>query len=126
MAKKRELTRSERRERRSAIGTAGVYGVDAEDAVADSWITRFVCFADSPRAARARVRDAGFHRQRTWSMWSPRARPRDGRPLPELEPGDGHWYRSPLDDSGWAPWERLPGDYRHPPQGLAVADPSVR
>lgn len=124
--KKRELTPSQRCELWSAVGTAGTYGLDAEDAGADSWITRFVCFADSLQTARGRVRDAGFHKQRTWSLRRPRKRPTGGRTWPDLEPGDVHWYRSRLDDSGWTPWERLPEDYRHPPQGRAAINPSVR
>ena len=108
------------------MGLAGIYGVDAHDAGADSWIGRYVCFAASPDEARARIRDGGFHKRSLWGEWSPKAQSRNGRPPPALEPGDVHWYRSRLDDSGWTPWERLPGDYRHPPQGLAATDPSVR
>jgi hypothetical protein len=95
------------------VGTTGVYGVDVEDALADSRISRIVCFAQSSDEARARIRDAGFHKRRMWAEWTPKAQPKDGRRLPALEPGDVHWYRSRLDDVGWTPWERLPGDYRH-------------
>ena len=105
-------TRAQRREQRDAVRAAGVYGVDIEDALADSWISRFVCFADSSKVARARIRDAGFHRRSTWAEWSPRAPPKDGRELPVLESTDAHWYRSRLDDGGWTAWERLPTDYR--------------
>jgi hypothetical protein len=44
------------------LGTAGV---DVEDVLADSWISRFVCIAESPDEMKARIRDAGFHKGRT-------------------------------------------------------------
>ena len=119
MARKPKLTRAQLREQRTELGTAGVYGVDVEDALADSWISRFVCSAESPEEARARIRDAGFHKGKMWSsVWGPEAPPKDGRPLPAFEPGDVHWYRSRLDDVGWTPWEQLPTDYRH--RGVAA------
>jgi hypothetical protein len=125
VAKKPKLTRAQLREQRAAVGAPGVYGVDAHDAGADSWIGRYVCFAKSPEEASARIRDAGFHKRRIWGEWSAGQTPPEGLP-DDLGPGDGHWYRSRFDDSGWTPWERLPGDYQHPPQGLAATDPSVR
>jgi hypothetical protein len=102
-----------------------VYGVDAEDAGADSWIGRYMLWAESADEAKARTRDAGFHQRRIWATWRPEQEPPQGIP-PGLQQGDVHWYRSRLDDSGWTLWERLPSDYRHPPQGLAGKDPSVR
>lgn len=126
MAKRPKLTREQRRERADAVGTAGVYGVDAHDAGADTWTgRRYVCFAESPSAARQRIRDAGFHKRRVTVTWTPGDAPPALLPG-ELGPGNDHWYRSRLDDSGWTPWERLPADYRHPSQSLAAIDPSVR
>jgi hypothetical protein len=104
---------------------AGAYGVDIRDAGADSWIGRFVFFAESPVEARAHIRDAGFHKRQIEVEWSPRQEPREGLP-DDLGPADGHWYRSRLNDCGWTPWERLPEDHRHPPPGRAAVDPSVR
>jgi hypothetical protein len=102
-----------------------VYGVDAKDAGADSWIGRYLFFAESPEGARARTRAAGFHKRQISVFWNPGREPPQGLP-DDLESGDGHWYRSRFDDSGWTPWERLPEGYRHPPQGLAAVDPTVR
>jgi hypothetical protein len=67
VAKKPKLSRAQLREQQAELGTAGVYGVDVEDALADSWISRFVCFAESPDEARAHIRDAGFHKGRIWN-----------------------------------------------------------
>jgi hypothetical protein len=118
VGKRPKPTRAQRREQRGVLPAAGVYGVDVEDALADSWISRFVCYAESPDEARARIRDAGFHKRRMWAEWSPKAPPKDGRQTPDLGRGDGHWYRSRLDDAGWTPWEALPAKYRH--QGVAA------
>jgi hypothetical protein len=112
VAKAQRLTRAQRRERQSDVPVAGIYGVDVEDALADSWISRFVCFADSPEDARARIRDAGFHKRRIEAEWNPKVRPKEALPL-GLGPDDDHWYRSRLDDVGWTSWEQLPANYRH-------------
>ena len=125
MARGQKLTRAERRARRAATPASGVYGVDATDAGADSWIGRYVTWAESADDAKARTRDAGFHRKQIQAQWTPGLRPPEGVPT-ALKPGDAHWYRSRLEDSGWTEWERLPPDYRHPSQGLAAQDPTVR
>ncbi|KQS73706.1 hypothetical protein ASG41_03680 [Modestobacter sp. Leaf380] len=57
-----------------------MYGVDAQDAEADSWIGRNLCFALSPAEARAHMRGAGFHEQRTRATWTPRQAPPEGVP----------------------------------------------
>jgi hypothetical protein len=125
MSKPTRLTRAERRSRRAIVPDAGVYGVVAQDAGAASWHGMYVFFAESPAAAKARIRASGFHKKGSLGPVSPADPP--PFPLPAtLGPGDDHWYRSRYDDDGWTPWERLPADYRHPPQGLAAVDPSVR
>ena len=122
---KPKLTRAQRRERRAAVPASGVYGIDAEDAEANSWTGRYVFFAQSADEAKTRIREAGFHRKQIAYRWGPGHEPPEGpgwyeeRPEalpPSLGQGDGHWYRSRLDDGGWTPWERLPRDYGHPPQ----------
>ncbi|GAB4062456.1 hypothetical protein GCM10028777_02240 [Angustibacter speluncae] len=125
MTKRPKLTRAQLRDHQGEVDATGVYGVDADDAGADTWIGRYVFFARSRDEARARIRDAGFHKRRIQREWRPGHAPPDGLPA-DLAPGNDHWYRTRFDDSGWTPWERLPRDYRHPPQGLAAADPSVR
>jgi hypothetical protein len=120
-----KLTRAQRRTRRAAVPVSGAYGADAEDAGADSWIGRYMFWADSADEAKARTREAGFHRKQIHADWTPAQMPSQGIPS-GLQQGDRHWFRSRLDDSGWTPWELLPPDYRHPPQGLAAKDPSVR
>jgi hypothetical protein len=125
VARAERLTRAQRRALQAAIPHGGVYGVDAQDAGADSWTGRYVFWADSLDEAMRRKRDAGFHQRQITSRWSPSQEPPEVLPS-ELRPGDVHWYRSRLDDSGWTPWEQLPADYRHPPQGRAALDPSVR
>ncbi|MGW6004530.1 hypothetical protein ACWFNS_05860 [Oerskovia enterophila] len=125
MPKAARLTRAERRSQHAAVPDAGVYGVVAQDAGATTWTGSYLFFATSPRAAAARIRAAGFHTKGVLGTWSPRVPPPG--PLPgDLLAGGEHWYRSRCDDDGWTPWERLPADYRHPPQGLAAVDPSVR
>jgi hypothetical protein len=104
---------------------AGAYGIDTRDAGADSWTGRYLFFARSPEEARSRVRDAGFHSKQIRARWAPGQEPPEGVPA-GMGPGDEHWYRSRWDDNGWTAWERLPGDYRHPPQGRAAGDPSLR
>ena len=125
MSRRGELTRAERRARRARTADAGVYGVDVLDAGADSWTGRYLCWAGSPDEARRRITDAGFHRRQVLARWTPRQPPPTGAPA-ELRPGDEHWYRSRFDDVGWTTWERLPPDHRHPAQGRAAVDPSVR
>jgi hypothetical protein len=120
-----KLTRAQRRARRATFPVSGVYGVDATDAGADSWIGRHLFWADSADAAKARTLNAGFHQKHIQAQWTPGQKPPRDAPS-ELQQGDVHWYRSRLEDSGWSSWERLPPDYRHPPQGLAAQDPSVR
>jgi hypothetical protein len=124
MSKKLKPTRAERRARRAAISSEGVYGVDATDAGADGWFSRYLLWASDEREAKARVTAAGFHRKQYGSLWSP------GNPPPEvppgLVPGFPGWWRSRSDDNAWSEWEALPADYRHPPQGLAAIDPSAR
>ncbi len=124
VSKPPKLTRAERRERRANVPVAGVYGVDVEDAGALTWTGRYMCWASSPQEARARIREAGFHKQSTVRTYAPSEPPREG--LPDIPAGDGGWYRSRDDDGVWTPWERLPPDYRHPPQSLAAIDPTVR
>lgn len=123
--KRPKLTRGQLRDQQVKADAADVYGVDADDAGADSWIGRYVFFAQSRDEARARIRDAGFHKRRIGREWHPGQTPPEGVPA-DLGAGNGHWYRTRFDDSGWTPWERLPRHYRHPPQGLAAVDPSVR
>jgi hypothetical protein len=120
-----KLTRAQRRERRETVPVSGVYGVDAWDAGADNWIGRYVFWAKSADEAKTRTRDAGFHRKQIQATWTPGHQPSEGIPS-ELRRGDAHWYRSRFEDSGWTSWDRLSPDYRHPPQGLAAEDPSIR
>ncbi len=125
VARAEKLTRAQRRARRATAPAEGMYGVDSKDAGADSWIGRYVLWAESVDEAKRRTREAGFHQRQITAQWSPGQTPPAGLPS-ELRRGDGHWYRSRLDDGGWTPWEQLPADYRHPPQGLAAKDPSLR
>ena len=122
MSKPAKGTRAERRERRASQPAEGVYGVDAQDAGADSWTGRHVVWARTPDEARGRVAAAGHKKQLT-RRWTPSAPP-PGLPG-DLGAGDDRWYRSRLEDDGWTAWVALPADYRHPPQGLAAVDPSV-
>ncbi|MET7638145.1 hypothetical protein [Streptomyces sp. NPDC005438] len=124
MARKRRLTRAQRRERRAARPVAGLYGVMARDAGAGGWVGLYLCYAHSPEEARNREVAAGFHKRGVEARWTP-GHPPPHQP-PDVGPDDDHWYRSRLEDAGWTPWERLPSDYRHPPQGLATIDPSAR
>jgi hypothetical protein len=125
VARAEKLTRAQRRARRATVPAEGVYGIDSKDAGADSWIGRYVFWAESVDEAKRRTREAGFHQRQITAQWSPGQTPPEVLPS-ELHRGDGHWYRSRLDDGGWTPWEQLPADYRHPPQGLAAKDPSLR
>ncbi len=125
VARADKLTRAQRRALRATVPAAGVYGVQSKDARADSWIGRYFFWAGSVDEAKRRTREAGFHQRQITAHWSPGQTPPEGLPS-ELHRGDGHWYRSRLDDGGWTPWEQLPADYRHPPQGLAAKDPSLR
>ena len=125
MVRAERLSRAQRRALRATAPAVGVYGVDADDAGADSWIGCYLFWAESADDARARTRDAGFHQKQIKARWSPGQEPPHGVPA-ELRRGDVHWYRSRLDDSGWTSWERLPPDYRNPPQDHAAKDPSVR
>jgi len=119
------LTRAQRRSRRGELAAAGVYGVDTEDAGASTWTGRYLMWARSPQHAAERIRDAGFHRRRTEASWDPTRLPPQS--LPEgLHAETAAWFRSRLDDDGWTPWQELPADHRHPPQGLAALDPSLR
>ncbi len=124
MSAKSRPTRSERRARRAAIPAEGVYGVDAQDAGADSWVGRYLLWARDEREAKARITAAGFHRKQYGHLWRP------GEPPPQvppgLAPGFQGWWRSRRNDDGGSQWVHLPATYRHPPQGLAAVDPSVR
>jgi hypothetical protein len=98
--------------------------VDAKDAGADYWVGRYLCWARDEREANARIIAAGFHWRQCEAVWGP------GDPPPKVPPGltagfEG-WVRSRDDLGGWSEWELLPATYRHPPQGLAAIDPSVR
>lgn len=126
MAKAQKLTRSERRERRASVPEEGVYGVDADDAGAGGWIGRYLIWADSPAAAKARIAAAGFHKRRVGYEWTPGDDLPPPEPPPVLVAGFAGWVRARSEDNGWTPWEVLPPDYRHPPQGLARVHPSVR
>ena len=112
MAKEPKLTRARRRENRTASPVSGVYGFQAEDALAGSWISRFVFYAESADQAKARIREAGFHKRKISAQWGPEEQPQPGLPA-GLGPGDALLYRSRLDHGGWTPWEQLPADYRH-------------
>ena len=124
MARREELTRAERRRRVAEVAAAGVYGVDVTDAGADSWLGRYLCWAQTPDDARRRVREAGLRAGQVQARWTPQHPPRNGLPA-GLSPGDERWWRSRLDDRGWTPWEQLPATHRHPPQGRAATDPSL-
>jgi hypothetical protein len=125
VAREQKPTRAQRRAHRAAVPDAGPYGIDAKDAGADSWIGRYVFWAESADEAKTRTRNAGFHQKQLQARWTPGQIPPEGVPS-DLHKGDQHWYRSRLNDGGWASWEKLPPDYHHPPQGLASQDPSVR
>ena len=58
VGKGRKLSRTERRERRARRPEAGVYGLEARDAEADTWTSRYVFYADSAAEARERIRRA--------------------------------------------------------------------
>lgn len=124
MAKKVKPTRAQAREARALIPEAGLYGVDVKDAGAAAWIGRYLTFATSADEAKRRIRDAGFHRKDIEARWSP-ARMPPGE-LPDVgSKDDNAWFRSRDGGAEWSSWERLPPNYRHPPQGLAAVDPSV-
>lgn len=125
MSKPKPPTRAERREQRSIVPQEGIYGVDADDAGADSWTGRYLCWASSPAEAKRRVVGAGFHKRQVRQHWSPGNLPLEGVPA-ALGPAFEGWFRSRDDDGGWTDWEALPADYGHPPQSLAAIDPSVR
>ena len=125
VAKRSPLTRAQRREQQGALPTAGAYGIDAQDAGADSWIGRYVIHVESADEARAQISGAGFHKRQISAHWSPALQPPEELPT-GLVAGDRHWYRSRFDDSGWTAWEQLPEDYRHPAQGQAAIDPTSR
>ena len=118
MGKTPKLTRAERRSRRESVPDEGVYGVDAEDAGADTWTGRYLFWASSAEEATRRVRDAGVHKKQVRRHWSPAESPPEG--LPDIGPATTGWYRSRRHDSGWTAWEVLPAEYRHPPQSLAA------
>lgn len=82
-------------------------------------------WADSPEHAARRLRDSGFHKRKAEASWDPNRPPPEGWPE-HLSAATKGWFRSRDDDGGWFDWEELPADYRHPPQGLAAIDPSVR
>lgn len=124
MSKPPKLTRVERRELRASEPAEGVYGVDAQDAGAESWTGRYVMWARTPNEAKKRIAAAGFHKKQIEHHWTPVAPP-SGLPA-DLGAGCDPWYRSRPDDGGWTAWEALDATYRHPPQGLAAVDPSVR
>lgn len=124
MRERNPRTRAERRRRREGTPEPGVYGIDVKDAGSDSWVGRYACFAGSPDVMRSRTRDAGFHKRQINAQWGPGSRV-PGPGLLTIAAEGPHWYRSRLQDSGWSPWERLPADYRHPPQGLAARDASL-
>jgi len=125
VARAGKLTRAQRRALRATVPAEGVYGVDVKDPGADSWIGRYVFWAESVDEAKRRTREAGIHQRHVTAQWSPGRTPREGLPS-ALSRGDGHWYRSRLDDDGWTPWEQLRADYEHPPPGPAAEDPSLR
>jgi hypothetical protein len=125
MGRAQKLTRAQRRENRASVPTSGVYAVEVWDAGADHWLGRYAFWAESADEAKTRTRDAGFHRKQIQGMWTPGHRPPVDLPS-ELQEGDAHWYRSRFNEGGWTAWEQLPADYRHPPQGQAAQDPSVR
>jgi hypothetical protein len=126
VTKQPKLSRAERRERRASAPEEGVYGVDALDAGADSWTGRYLLWARSSEEAQERVRAAGFHKKQIERWWTPSKLPPDRRLPVALGPGVDGWFRSRLDDDGWSAWEALEATYRHPPQGIAAVDPSVR
>ncbi len=93
--------------------------------VASADIGRYLVWSETAEDAVERVRAAGFHKTQISRHWSPAAPPPEGLPA-DMGPDFTGWYRSRWDDDGWTPWEMLPADYRHPPQGLAAMDPSMR
>ena len=103
-----------------------MYGVDADDAGAGGWTGRYLFWASNPRAAKERIVMAGFHKRRIQYEWTPADEVPPPALPPELVEGFPGWVRSRSEDNGWTPWEVLPRDYRHPLQGLATVDPSVR
>jgi hypothetical protein len=125
VSKPPKLTRAERRERRASAPGEGVYGVDVTDAGADSWTGRYLVWARTPDEAKEHVRTAGFHKKQVERQWTPSNPPPEGVP-DDLAPDVQGWRRSRLNDDGWSAWEPLGAAYRHPPQGLAAVDPSVR
>jgi len=118
MSKQPKLTRAERRELRASDPAEGVYGVDAQDAGADSWTGRYVMWARTPDEAKKRIAAAGFHKKQIEHHWTPVAPP-PGLPA-DLGAACDRWYRSRLDDGGWTTWEALDATYRHPPQDLLL------
>lgn len=125
VVKARNPTRAQQRDQREPEPGAGLYGIDAIDAGADSWRARFIVFAHSPDDAQARILDAGFHKKQIHARWTPDHTPAEGLPA-GLGPDSRHWHRSRLDDAGWTPWVILAADYRHPSQAQAATDPSAR
>jgi hypothetical protein len=84
MSKKLKPTRAERRARRAAIPSEGVYGVDATDAGADGWFSRYLLWASDEREAKARIRQRAFIGSSTALSGAPVT-------LRRKYPGSGAW-----------------------------------
>lgn len=123
MAKKRPLTRAERRAARPEVPDARVYGVEIRDAGATSWNSRIIFFASTPGEATEIMRAADLYKRVILGHLRHDEIPADGAALARQNPGA--LFLSQFDDEGWTAWMRLPSDYKHPSRGLAPNRPQV-
>ncbi len=66
-----------------------MYGIEVEDALAQSWISRFVFLTESVDQAKARILDAGFHKRKIRTQWNPGEQPEVRLPS-GVGPNDAH------------------------------------
>jgi hypothetical protein len=123
VAKKHPVTRAERRAARVVLPDARVYWVEIEDAGAQCWVSRLAFFADSPAAAKERLRAIGLWHALDRSS-SEVELPVSAAELAKAHPNE--IFISQLDDDGWTRWFALPAGYVHPSQGQAAKHPELR
>ncbi|MGQ0629944.1 MAG: hypothetical protein ACT4P1_02810 [Sporichthyaceae bacterium] len=124
MASKRKPTHAERRAAQPAAAGARVYGLEIEDAGADSWLSRIVYFADSSDSADERRRSLGVHNRVIKALLTDSAIPEEAHRLATMNPTAS--FLSQFNDDGWSPWFALPPGYEHPSQGKAAKQPALR
>jgi hypothetical protein len=124
MAKKRPVTRAERRAARPVVADARVYGVEITDAGAQCWTSRIIFFASSPGEATDLLRAANLYKRVISRYLRESDVAEDGQRLARENPKV--LFLSQYNDDGWSGWMRLPEGYVHPPQGLATKHPELR